>query len=498
MNRKYGRPVASGLGILVLIYALLAIPESEMHLDAVVEKPVQSQPFAWKQDAFWRSLEDEFQTTRSLGCDAAQPRIALLLDDLEEKLQWLNNRFLPPHAVFYRELEAALFSTAPWIAACPEHLNAFSDLVTAMRIAVKRNSLHWDMTDHAARITLYRLLYGGRAAVEEVMLQASPQQSLPALVMGFAEPSQTPWASILGVRIHSGDILVSRGGAATSALIARGNDFAGNFSHVALVYVHPKTHLASIIESHIERGVTVSTLQDYLQDVKLRVLVLRLRADLPALIADPMLPHHAAEQALQRAQRMHIPYDFAMDFSDNSKLFCSEVASAAYRPHGIELWMSLSQISSHGLRRWLAGFGVRHFSTQEPSDLEYDPQLQVVAEWRDLETLRKDHLDNAVTEVLLDGAHAGEPLQYDHLLLPVARLAKAWSLLLNAAGRIGPVPEGMGATAALRNRWYTHLHHRIKQHLEVRVQQYESGHGYMPPYWRLVDMAQQIKLELEK
>ena len=41
------------------------------------------------------------------------------------------------------------------------------------------------------------------------------------------------------------------------------------------------------------------------------------------------------------------------------------------------------------LKTWLAAFGVRNFITQEPSDLEYDPQLRVVAEWRDLETLKK-------------------------------------------------------------------------------------------------------------
>ena len=66
--------------------------------------------------------------------------------------------------------------------------------------------------------------------------------------------SATPSAEILGVIVHSGDILISRGGAPTSALIARGNDYPGNFSHVALVHIDEKTNSISIIESHIERG----------------------------------------------------------------------------------------------------------------------------------------------------------------------------------------------------------------------------------------------------
>src|SRR5207237_1984001 len=115
------------------------------------------------------------------------------------------------------------------------------------------------------------------------MLQA-PDGLLPGMLAGADEPSRTPATNVLGVTIHSGDILVSRGGAPTSALIARGNDFPGNFSHVALVHVDEQTRAASVIEAHIERGVVVSSFADYLADKKLRLMALRLRAALPQLI----------------------------------------------------------------------------------------------------------------------------------------------------------------------------------------------------------------------
>jgi hypothetical protein len=194
-----------------------------------------------------------------------------------------------------------------------------------------------------------------------------------------------------------------------------------------------------------------------------------------------------------RAKEGHIPYDFAMDFRDTTKWFCSEVVSEAYRNQGIDLWMGLSHLSSPGLQRWLAGFGVRNFVTQEPSDLEYDPQLRVVAEWRDMEALCKDHYDNAVTEVLLDGANAGEPLQYSHFLLPVGRILKGWSALLNLTGYVGPVPEGMSATQALRNRWYTQRHNKITKSLSESAARFHLEKDYPPPYWQLVEMAEKIK-----
>jgi hypothetical protein len=239
---------------------------------------------------------------------------------------------------------------------------------------------------------------------------------------------------LLGATLHSGDILVSRGGAPTSALIARGNDFPGNFSHVALLYVDERSGKASVIESHIESGVGVSSLEKYLEDKKLRIMVLRPRSDLPAMLSDPMLPHRVATQSLQESQLSHIPYDFAMDCRDHSARFCSEVVSAAYETAGIHLWQAPTFISSPTVTAWLGSVGVRHVQTQEPADLEYDPQLSVVAEWRDRTTLFKAHVDDAVTDVMLASPAPPMPLDYQPLLLPPSRLAKAYSVVLNLFG----------------------------------------------------------------
>ena len=194
---------------------------------------------------------------------------------------------------------------------------------------------------------------------------------------------------------------------------------------------------------------------------------------------------------LREVGARHIAYDFAMDTADPTRLFCSEVASWAYRQQGVRLWMGVSRISSPGLAEWLAAFGVRHFETQEPSDLEYDPQLVVVAEWRDLEGLWQDHVDNAVVEVMLEGAEAGQRLGYPVFALPVARLAKAFSVLANALGRVGPVPEGMSAVSALHHRSFARAHADGKQRLLVAAARFARERGYRPPYWELLRLARE-------
>ncbi|MDQ7786570.1 MAG: YiiX/YebB-like N1pC/P60 family cysteine hydrolase [Thermodesulfovibrionales bacterium] len=483
--------------ILAAAYLLLLIPEQEPFLSFSDSGSQTKQPFVWNQDSYWQTLEAQYRQLQQSGCRDIENRIASELIEAASLLLQISRKNLGPDAPEFADLERRMFETGPLVSGCNIFIPEYIRFVTDMRYVVKKQSERWDMNDNASRITLYRLLYGGRTAIEEIMLQ-SPKAAYPVLIKDMDAPSQTPATDIHNVKIHSGDILVSRGGALTSALIARGNDYPGNFSHIAFVYVDPGTHEAKIVESHIEIGVVVSTVEEYLKDKKLRIMLLRPRADLPQMINDPMLPHKAAEFAYRRANEEHIPYDFAMDYKDHSKLFCSEVASAAYEQFGIHLWAGISHISSPGLRKWLSAFGVRHFETQEPSDLEYDPQLVVVAEWRDQATLKKDRYDNAVTEVMLEGAEKGDELSYQWYLIPLARTVKAYSVVLNFFGRPGPVPEGMSATTALRTQYYDKKHEAIKERLSFKADQFKADHGYAPPYWELVTLARTAKDEVKK
>jgi hypothetical protein len=487
-----GRWVATLLAALALAYLALLWPAPEAELPAAPASPAaaRARPFAWSQDAYWEALEAEHARARAAGCEAVGAEARTRLAALAQAIGRIEVGAHGPDATALREAEHRTFEAAVLAGACPGLLPEAMRLQARLRDAVKRRSERWDLHDRRGREALYRLLHGGRTAIEEAILQG-PARAAPELVAGVDEPSATPSAIVHGLRIHSGDVLLSRGDAPTSALIARGNDFPGHFSHVALVHVEAGTGRIRLVEAHIEGGVAVAAPAAYLGDGKRRVLVLRPRADLPALREDPLLPHAAASAALARAEAGHVPYDFAMDAADPTRLFCSEVAAQVYRARGVPLWPAPSHVSAPGLRRWLAALGVRHFETLEPSDLELDPQLRVVAEWRDLEALREDQLDSAVTDAMLEAAEAGAPLRLERWKLPFARVAKAYSVALNALGRAGPVPQGMSASAALRSRAYAADHARLRARVEARAAEHVRVHGYRPPSWRLVRLARE-------
>lgn len=480
---RIGRALLVGTGAILLLVAPLAIPPGD---PIVPVAPTGARAFAWANDAGWKALEARFAAVRPNGCtDSLGSARAILA--LDSSIAGLDSRAAAPEDAEFDALEARYFGLAPDAAACAAVAPRYVESAGRMRAMVKRQSIAWDVSTLPARDRLYRALYGGRAAAEEVMLQHDG--SVPTLLRGRDEQSATPAAESNGVTLHSGDILVSRGGYPTSALIARGNDYPGNFSHIALVHVDSATRAITVIEAHIELGVAVATADQYLADKKLRVMLLRPRADLPALVADPLLPHKAATAMLERARGGHIPYDFAMDYTDPSRLFCSEVASQAYRAAGLNLWMGLSTITNPGLRSWLASFGVTNFATQEPSDLEYDPQIAVVAEWRDGASLFEDHVDNAVTDAMLEGAERGDRLGYPWYQLPVARLLKAWSWVREMTGGVGTIPEGMSPAAALRNRNYGARHDELAAEVTRAAKAWQVERGYVPPYWVLLELA---------
>lgn len=480
------------LSVVLLLFILLLIPTESSYQPRLSE----NKQFLWNRDSLWNGLEGSYIKNKALSSAQLDESIKQSLGELEKDVLLIEKSPKSPGDEIFTNIENKLFSTAALIGGSQNYIPVFADLFSRIRNAAKKQSQNWDMNDLASRQTLYKLIYGGRAAVEELILQADRNKISP-LIFGKEENSETPAVDLKGVKVHSGDILISRGGAPTSALIARGNDYPGNFSHVALLYIDEKNNHPYIIESHIEKGVAVSSVEEYLNDKKLRIMILRLRTDLPKMITDKLLPHKAAKLSYESAVASHIPYDFTMDFMDSTELFCSEVASLAYKKTGVDLWMGLSHISSPGIAEWLAGFGVRHFVTQEPSDLEYDPQLSVVAEWRDPETLFQDHIDNAVVEAMLEKAETGSKLNYDWYLLPVARIMKLYSSVLNLLGKIGPVPEGMSPESALRHKKLVALHEIIKSSVGIKIKNFRDKMNYTPPYWKLVGFARE-SIEMNK
>ncbi|MDZ7805941.1 MAG: YiiX/YebB-like N1pC/P60 family cysteine hydrolase [Gracilimonas sp.] len=470
---------------LLVFYGVLMIP---LDTSPEIQNSSNETPFVWDQDERWEQLELNFNTAKTDQTISVSDSIESGFIMIDQLIEELSEESFDPTDPRLNALLNQFFKVAPFIAAEDNGQDELTRLYNEGRKVIKEESVHWNIENRKSRITLYKTLYGMRAAVEEVLLQS--ENEIDPVLHVQDEPSSTPSTEILGIKVHSGDMLVSRGGAEVSALISRGNDFPGNFSHVALIYVDEETSTPYLIEAHIERGVDIATAEEYINDRKLRFMVLRPRQDLAQLKVDPMLPHKAANYMYNEARKRHIPYDFKMNFYDPEKMFCSEVGSYAYKEFGVQLWPAESTISSDGVVKVMNTFGVENFVTQMPSDLEYDPQLSVVGEWRDMNALFEDHLYNSVIDAMLVCAENGEDIDYNSWMLPVIRVVKVYSKMLNWMGMVGPVPEGMSALEAAKSDAFINRHESLKQEVREKSERFRQENGYIPPYWELVRIAE--------
>ncbi len=209
--------------------------------------------------------------------------------------------------------------------------------------------------------------------------------------------------------LKSGDVLISRGNAYTSAAIARIGDIDAQFSHLTMVYKDDAGELHTT-EAHIEIGSVSKEFQAHLDERNARTVVLRFNGE-------EELAHRAAKHIYERVKNhstnkgKNIPYDFGMDYIDHEDLFCSEVVYEGYEvASGGTLDIPLNKTKFNpGLLKFLEQIGIDvdkdnidTFLTFGPGDTEFDPNFEVVAEWRNPAKMSDTRQKDAVLTKMME------------------------------------------------------------------------------------------------
>jgi hypothetical protein len=239
------------------------------------------------------------------------------------------------------------------------------------------------------------------------------QESLGMRQFSGSQQLQQPADSLIGqeVKIKSGDMILSRGGAYTSAAISRITDVDSQFSHLAVIYIPglPNQELTIaqalkrknvlVLEAHIEIGSTIRPLADYFADKNARNMLLRFQ--------DPVKAHAGAEWTYKFIQKFrsderkrnpgfasddvnyNVPYNFKMDlqnFRNPKELFCSQVGYVGLKNVGVDIPMFMSTLNPKtSLPRMM---GIQNTTMFSPSDIEFDPRFSLLAEYRNIRKLK--------------------------------------------------------------------------------------------------------------
>lgn len=217
--------------------------------------------------------------------------------------------------------------------------------------------------------------------------------------------------------VRSGDIIISRGNAFTSAAIARIGQVDAQFSHLALIYVMGSDSQKEfsveeavanpnvlVLEAHIEIGSTIRTFAEYLNDGNARAALFR--------YPDASIAHEAARNSYSqikdyqlRSQKLHpkweandpthnLPYDFKMSLKDDQELFCSEVGYFGFKKVGVEMPLFTTKVVKDN--DFISRLGITESELFAPGDMELETRFEYLGEYRDYRKLSNIRLKDAV------------------------------------------------------------------------------------------------------
>ena len=212
----------------------------------------------------------------------------------------------------------------------------------------------------------------------------SPKSYAPLLVTNGANFS-----------FKNGDILITKGISFTSSTISEVVSSRSLFSHIVFLHVDEKTKIVSTMEAYIGYGVKIYSIEEALRNENARILVLRAKDHETANTAANFMYEKISKL---KKQDITIAYDYKLDFSDNSKLSCEEIAYDAfnYASNGqMILPENLSQVDLSDTA-FLDKIGIKPGALMMPADMEIDSRFDIVLDWRDYKIIRDSIRKDAV------------------------------------------------------------------------------------------------------
>lgn len=202
--------------------------------------------------------------------------------------------------------------------------------------------------------------------------------------------------------LKSGDVILSRGNAYSSAAIARISQNDYQFSHMSFVYRDPETRDLFTTEARLEIGSIVAPIADHLNEKNMRSVVFRYK--------DEFVAHKASKYMFDLVKKhqdtgKNIEYDFSMNYKDDSKLYCAEIISRGFKV-ALADNSYLPKFKSKfpkGVIPFLNTIGVpvtnENINTLDiiaPGDIQFDPNFELVAEWRNPKKLEESRFKDFI------------------------------------------------------------------------------------------------------
>lgn len=86
--------IIASLAAIIIIYALLLIPEHDISHKVSNSIASKKQPFAWNKDDYWAFLEARYKDAQKSGCQNIAPIIATQIGKVESLLKQIAAKWI--------------------------------------------------------------------------------------------------------------------------------------------------------------------------------------------------------------------------------------------------------------------------------------------------------------------------------------------------------------------------------------------------------------------
>ena len=199
----------------------------------------------------------------------------------------------------------------------------------------------------------------------------------------------------------NGDILITKGVSFVSSTISSITTPASVYSHIVFVHVDKISKAVTTMESYVGRGVSIYPIDEALKNENARILVLRAK--------DQKLASEAADYMFNKIEDLKkknkfIPYDYELNFEDNSKLSCEEVAYDSFKTKSGGSFVIPELMSSVKLNdeKFLDRIGLKKGNMMTPADMETDSRFEIALDWTDYRIMRDSWRKDVVTAAMFN------------------------------------------------------------------------------------------------
>jgi hypothetical protein len=378
-----------------------------------------------------------------------------IIDSIKKEL---NFKSFYTDDVIFDTLKNNFLMLSALVAKCSYRLNDLIALQSGITITLKKQ-FRSRVFNRERFIKLYSHILTNRIAVEEAIITEKDTNYI-SRIRGIDEPSASPLTREAGLFLRSGDIILSVNDDLFQNILLSGNEFHGSFSNVSLVYVDDTTRAGFVMNSDIKSGAELKPAGDFFKNIRNRFLILRVSASDTLLLIDSLIPHKSAKLAFDEISNNRIRYDYTPGEDENFSN--AELVQYYYEIPGMNFSVEGINIS--------------------PAVFEVSPSLVEVFEVRDQSSLIRGRIKEFSIRALIKMLRENEIEDQNIFLLPVARLIKLYSIILENFDKEGPIPAGMPADEALKlwilNKEYGKIHSEV----EKFVRDFKDNNGRFPNY----------------